>query len=91
MSALFYACKNLRLSADGNEISFSLYNRDCSFKAYPSNEIGFKYKVVLKINGKESIVHTGVDYLPTYVWENHKCYQKHRGLLETAILFSSFD
>lgn len=88
LPSFLYKCKDWRISEDGNEVFYNLYNRDCSCKVYPSNEIGFRFKIVLKIDSREEIIHTGVDYHSTYVWEDGRCYHKHKGLLETAVLFS---
>ena len=90
LPSFIYKCKNLRITEDGDKILYNLDGKNCSFKVYPSDEIGFKYKIVLKVDNGERIMHTDKDYLPTYVWENGRCYVKHSGILESALRLSTY-
>lgn len=88
LASFLYDCKNWRITEDNSEIFYDIYGKRCSFKVYPSTQIGFEHKIALRIDSLESIIYTSESYLPVYEWEDGVLCKRRGGLLQTIVLLS---
>ena len=88
LASFLYDCKNWRITEDNREIFYDIYGKRCSFKVYPSTQIGFEHKIVLRVGNLESIIYTSESYLPVYEWEDGVLCKRRGGLLQTIVLLS---
>lgn len=88
LASFLYDCKNWRITEDNSEIFYDIYGKRCSFKVYPSTQIGFEHKIALRIDSLESIIYTSESYLPAYEWEDGVLCKRRGGLLQTIVLLS---
>lgn len=88
LASFLYDCKNWRITEDNSEIFYDIYGKRCSFKVYPSTQIGFEHKIALRVGNLESIIYTSESYLPVYEWEDGVLCKRRGGLLQTIVLLS---
>ncbi len=88
LASFLYDCKNWRITEDNREIFYDIYGKRCSFKVYPSTQIGFEHKIALRVGNLESIIYTSESYLPVYEWEDGVLCKRRGGLLQTIVLLS---